>query len=175
MPSLLAARAALAVALAAVLGACGSQVVPEQYRDDLRQAGRECPAIGARLLAAQIEQESGWDPGAESSSGAQGIAQFMPQTWAAWGHDADGDGTADPYNPTDAIRSQGRLMCHLVDLAQGSPIDGDDVGLALAAYNAGWATVERFGGIPPYPETTAYVAEIRERAAAIRLHPDDAE
>jgi soluble lytic murein transglycosylase-like protein len=164
----------VAVAAVSVLSACGSHVVPEPYRDDVLQASSECPEIGARLLAAQIEQESGWDPRAQSRSGAQGIAQFMPQTWQAWGYDADGDGTADPYNPTDAIRSQGRLMCHLVDLAQQSPIDGDDVGLALAAYNAGWATVERFGGIPPYPETTAYVAEIRERAAAIRLHPDDA-
>ncbi len=143
--------------------------MPDTYRSDVRKAARECPAINARLIAAQIQQESGWDPQAVSASGAQGIAQFMPQTWGAWGFDANGNGTADPMEATDAIRSQGRLMCHLIGLAEASGIDSDPLDLALAAYNAGWGPVEQYRGVPPYPETLAYVAEIRERSTAITV------
>jgi soluble lytic murein transglycosylase-like protein len=154
---------------AVLLSGCAHDYVPDSFRADVRAAGKECRGIGAKIIAAQIEQESGWDPAARSSQGAQGIAQFMPETWAAWGRDHDGDGSADPYSPGDAIRSQGRLMCHLLGLARRSKIDGDPVDLALAAYNAGWGPVERYRGIPPYPETVAYVAEIRERARGIRV------
>jgi soluble lytic murein transglycosylase-like protein len=149
--------------------ACGANTVPEQHRKDVRAAARECKPLTPRLVAAQIEQESGWDPAAVSPQGAQGIAQFMPQTWSVWGYDANGNGATDPMEPRDAIRSQGRLMCHLIDLARDSGIDGDHIDLALAAYNAGWDPVRRYEGIPPYPETVAYVQEIRERARTMRL------
>lgn len=153
------------------LQGCASNQVPDEYRADVRKAAKECRAITPRLIAAQIEQESGWDPEAVSRRGAQGIAQFMPETWGAWGFDADRDGTADPFNPADAIRSQGRLMCHLIDLAKESGLQGDPVDLALAAYNAGWGPVQEYRGIPPYPETQEYVPRIRERARSIRITP----
>lgn len=164
-------RAAHVAAAAVALTGCAGNTVPAEYRSDLRKAAKECRAVTARLLAAQIEQESGWDPEAVSRRGAQGIAQFMPQTWGAWGFDANGDGTADPFDPVDAIRSQGRLMCHLVGLARESGLEGDPVDLALAAYNAGWSPVLEYGGIPPYPETQSYVPSIRERAESIRVSP----
>lgn len=160
--------AAVVVALLAGCGA-GTPVVPEQYRADVRRAAKECPQVTAPLIAAQIQQESGWDPDAVSPSGAEGIAQFMPETWQRWGVDLDGDGVADPFDAAEAIDAQGRLMCYLVRTAEESGIDGDAVTLALAAYNAGWSNVVKYGGVPPFPETEDYVAIITDLTDHIRL------
>lgn len=141
----------------------GPREVPKDYRKPIKQAARECPELTPQLLAAQIDTESGFDPGAESHAGAQGIAQFVPDTWARWGQDLNGDGSADPFNATEAIDAQARLMCYLIFEAQASGIDGDPVDLALAAYNAGWSQVVRYDGIPPFRETEAYVKRIRDR------------
>ena len=54
-------------------------VVPEEYRPVIHDAAKTCPAVPARVLAAQIAAESGWDPNAVSAAGARGIAQFMPE------------------------------------------------------------------------------------------------
>jgi hypothetical protein len=98
------------------------------------------------LLAALLQSESGFDPRAVSPVGAQGIAQFMPAT-------ARGMGLADPFDPRQAIPAAARLLAgHL--RAFGS------VPLALAAYNAGSGAVRRYGGVPPYAETQAYVVRI---------------
>jgi hypothetical protein len=97
-----------------------------------------------------------------------GIAQFMPGTWAEWGRDADGNGTASPFDPADAIDAQGRFMCDLLRRAEMSGLAGDPVQLALAGYNAGWGAVLRYGGIPPYEETEDYVARITALAAQFR-------
>jgi len=134
--------------------------VPSAYLDDLETAAAGCPGLSPALLAAQLQQESGFDPNAVSPVGAQGIAQFMPGTWLSYGIDADGDGAASPFDPEDAIAAQGRLMCELLDLARGSRLAGDPITLALAGYNAGWGAVAAAGGVPPYAETQAYVAAI---------------
>lgn len=138
-------------------------MVPQEYRKPIKQAAQECPELSPRLLAAQIDQESGFDPRAKSKAGAEGIAQFVPDTWSRWGRDLDGDGMADPYNPREAIDAQARLMCFLIFEAQASGIDGDPIDLALAAYNAGWSQVARYEGIPPFKETKGYVQTIRDR------------
>jgi soluble lytic murein transglycosylase-like protein len=119
--------------------------VPAQYREPiLRSAARW--GVPPALMAGQLMAESGFDPNAGSSAGAQGIAQFMPGTAASYG-------LADPYDPVAAIDAEAHLMHDL--LAQfGSPE------LALAAYNAGPAPVEACHCIPPYPETQAYVTRI---------------
>lgn len=93
----------------------------------------------------------------------------MRATWDAWGTGGDDDGDQDPFEPADAIAAQGRLMCHLVGLANSSQLGGDPVTLALAAYNAGWGPVTQYGGVPPFPETQAYVSLINERQRTIRL------
>ena len=93
--------------------------VPAEYLAAVMKAGSICKEITPSLIAAQIEAESGWDPKAVSPTGAQGIAQFMPGTWKTRGIDADGDGTADPFNPDDAIASQGAFMCALVEIVTG--------------------------------------------------------
>lgn len=151
--------------MALALAACntgGPRVVPKEYRKPIKQAAKECPDLSPQLLAAQIGQESGFDPKAESHAGAQGIAQFVPDTWARWGADLNGDGYADPFNATEAIDAQARLMCYLIAEAEASGIDGNPVDLALAGYNAGWSQVEKYDGIPPFKETRGYVQTIRD-------------
>jgi len=99
------------------------------------------------LLAAQLYAESNFNPFAQSPAGAQGIAQFMPGTAEAYG-------LTDPFDAEKAIDAQARLMSDLLQQFDG------ETALALAAYNAGPGAVERYGGIPPYAETQAYVAKI---------------
>ncbi len=119
--------------------------VPGRYRAPLQRAAARW-SVSAALLAAQLMAESNFNPFATSSAGAQGIAQFIPGTAAAYGLD-------DPFDPVAAIEAQAHLMHDL--LAQlGSPQ------LALAAYNAGSAPVEACGCVPSIPETTAYVSRI---------------
>lgn len=141
-----------------------SDAVPAQYRDTVTRAGTVCDGITAPLIAAQIGTESGWDPSAASHAGAQGISQFMPPTWAAHGLDGDGDDTADPWNPADAIYSQAHYMCHLLadidSLLAAGAVHGDRIELTLAAYNAGTGAVEAAGGIPHNGETETYVDRI---------------
>lgn len=138
--------------------------VPSQYEAAVSKAGTLCQAITAPVLAAQIAQESNWNPQASSGAGAEGISQFLPSTWASVGVDGDGDGKADIWNPADAIISQGHYMCDLAsqvqhDLDEGS-VHGDLVSLTLAAYNAGLGNVESAGGIPGINETITYVSTI---------------
>lgn len=129
----------------------------------IQQAGSLCTAITPPLIAAQIQQESSWDPTAVSPKGAQGLAQFMPGTWPTYGRDDDDTGQASPFDPADAIMAQGRYMCALVDtvLADDDLAGQDLVSLALASYNAGPNRVIEYQGIPPFPETQDYIAEIR--------------
>ena len=119
--------------------------VPQRFREPiLRSAARW--SVSAALLAGQLMAESGFDPDAGSPAGAQGIAQFMPATAAAYGLE-------NPFDPVAAIDAEAHLMSDLLRRF-GSPE------LALAAYNAGPAPVEACDCIPPYPETQAYVARI---------------
>ena len=119
--------------------------VPSRFRAPLLRAAARWN-VSAALLAAQLMAESNFDPYAGSPAGAQGIAQFMPSTAAAYG-------LANPYDPEEAIDAQGHLMSDLLRQF-GSPQ------LALAAYNAGPAPVEACDCIPAYPETQAYVSRI---------------
>ncbi|WBB62018.1 bifunctional lytic transglycosylase/C40 family peptidase [Streptomyces sp. WMMC500] len=147
---------------AAELGLNG-QKIPDEYEPWVLQAGELCDAVSPALIAAQIDAESGWDPHAVSPVGATGMSQFMPGTWATWGVDADGDGEADPRTPADAIMTQGRYDCWLAEKVRG--IEGDPTELMLAGYNAGPGAVQVYGGIPPYPETQAYVSRIQQLVA----------
>ncbi|MFT8639624.1 CHAP domain-containing protein [Bifidobacterium sp.] len=138
--------------------------VPDQYLADVRKAGSVCQTVTAPVIAAQIETESNWNPGAGSPAGARGIAQFMPATWASVGKDGDGDSKADILNAHDAIWTQGNYMCGLAAQIDGMKakglFSGDTLQLALAAYNAGIGAVQRAKGIPAFQETQAYVQKI---------------
>ncbi|QHC33890.1 C40 family peptidase [Streptomyces sp. HF10] len=125
--------------------------VPEEYRTWILKADDACkePEMTPALLAAQLEQESGFQQRAASSVGAQGPAQFMPGTWATWGRDDDHSGEASPWDIGDAVMGQGRMMCSLLGQAKSSGYPGDVRALALAGYNAGWQRVQQFRGVPP--------------------------
>jgi murein DD-endopeptidase MepM/ murein hydrolase activator NlpD len=159
--------AADAASAPAVPGTLRPGVVPAGYEPLLLRAAQTCPGITAPLLAAQLEAESGWKPRAISPVGAQGLAQFMPATWASEGLDGDGDGRRDPFHPDDAIASQASFMCKLLGaVTADTSLTGDRLDLALAAYNAGVGAVRRHGGVPPYSETEQYVRRIRSLTAS---------
>jgi hypothetical protein len=120
--------------------------VPSRYADAIARAASRWN-VPAELLAAQLYAESNFNPFARSPAGALGIAQFMPATARSYG-------LRDPFDPEAAIAAQAHLMHDL--LARF----GRSIPLALAAYNAGPGAVERYGGVPPYLETKAYVAKI---------------
>lgn len=142
------------------------ETVPDPgWADLLIEAGTQCAGLDAPTLAAQLNAESGWDPGAVSPVGAQGLAQFMPGTWAGFGLDGNGDGVADPFDPQDAIPSQALYMCTLLENVnrytdEGILAVGMQTEHTLAAYNAGMGAVEQYQGIPPFPETQGYVSAI---------------
>jgi hypothetical protein len=103
------------------------------------------PAAPVKLVRAVIQVESAYHERARSPKGAMGLMQLMPATAKQYA-------VADPFDP--AANIEGGVK-HLKSLMQRLP-----VALALAAYNAGEAAVQRFNGIPPYRETQDYVARI---------------
>ena len=122
----------------------GNVTVPGQYVNTIEEAAAN-NGIPASLLAALVSHESRFDPTAVSSAGAEGIAQFMPATAAGM--------RINPDDPTEAINAAAKLLGSYA--AQfGSYSD------ALAAYDAGSSAVERYGGVPPYAETQAYVPAV---------------
>jgi soluble lytic murein transglycosylase-like protein len=106
--------------------------------------------VDPQLVRAVIAVESDYVPHATSPKGAMGLMQIMPATARAY-H------VSNPYDPRANIEAGVR---HLKMLLDRFPLRD-----ALAAYNAGAAAVERFGGIPPFPETQAYVARVLARLA----------
>lgn len=113
---------------------------------DLFDKAAETYGVDARLLAAIARQESGFDAGAVSPAGAQGLMQLMPGT-------AQGLGVTDSFDPGQAVDGAARLIDDLLERFGSTP-------LALAAYNAGPGAVLRYDGVPPYPETQNYVRSI---------------
>ncbi|WP_257004078.1 bifunctional lytic transglycosylase/C40 family peptidase [Streptomyces sp. SA15] len=132
--------------------------VPAAYSPLVQKWGNLCPAINPALLAAQLYQESGFNPDAKSPAAAQGIAQFIPGTWATHGMDGDGDGDRDVWDPNDAIPSAASYDCKLASYVKDVP--GNLTENMLASYNAGAYAVIKYGGVPPYKETQNYVKTI---------------
>lgn len=149
-----------------------SNSVPVQYRELILQAAQTCQELEPAALAAQIAQESAWNPKALSPVGAQGIAQFMPTTWLSQGIDGNGDGKLDPFDPADAIPAMGKFMCSNIERAKTllaeNKVKGEPYDLALAMYNAGEGNVVKYGGVPPFIETLNYVSKIKKNTETYR-------
>jgi soluble lytic murein transglycosylase-like protein len=127
------------------------------YRDPIDEAAR-LAGVPDALLRAVIGVESAFDPKAVSSKGAQGLMQLLPATSARYG-------VHDPFEPADNVRGGARYLRDLLKRY------GNDLELALAAYNAGEDAVERSGrAIPPFPETRAYVPAVLELYRAFAKH-----
>ncbi|MES4886410.1 bifunctional lytic transglycosylase/C40 family peptidase [Streptomyces sp. NPDC096012] len=133
--------------------------VPAAYHQLVQRWGNLCPALSPALLAAQLYQESGWNPTVVSPADARGIAQFIPSTWATHGIDGNGDGRRDIWDPNDAIPSAASYDCELAKYVKDVP--GNTSDNMLAAYNAGAYRVIRAGGVPSISETRNYVQRIR--------------
>lgn len=108
-------------------------------------------SLDPRLVTALVACESGFRPGAVSPAGARGLGQLMPGTAQAEGVDPD----TIAQNIHGACRVLRRNLNRYADSSPQRRLE-----LALAAYNAGPGAVTRYGEIPPYAETTAYVARV---------------
>ncbi len=137
------ATAPVAGAWAAALPAAG-----RPYANLVQQAAHRA-GVDPRLLSAVAWTESGFNPRSTSPVGAQGLMQLMPQTAAGLGVDA--------LDPAQALTGGATYLRQQLD-AFGGRAD-----LALAAYNAGPTAVRKAGGVPPYPETQAYVTRVLDR------------
>lgn len=102
--------------------------------------------IPPALVKAVIAAESAFDSDAVSHKGAKGLMQLMPET-------AEEMGVADPLEPAQNVRGGTSYLRAMIDRY-------GDLGRALAAYNAGPSTVDRYGGIPPFEETRDYVDRV---------------
>lgn len=146
-----------------------SGAVPKEFLPWIEKAAALCPEDESPpLIAAQIWAESNFRnvEGPPTQYGtAMGYAQFIDSSWATWGRDDDGNGRTDRGDIGDAVMALGRYMCVLFDKAKKSGYPGGAEALALAGYNAGWGNVEKYGGVPPFRETSNYVAKIVAKAA----------
>lgn len=122
---------------------------PAQY-EPLIKSIASGHGMNPTVIKSIIEVESGYDPLARSSKGAMGLMQLMPGT-------AQDLGVADPWDPTENITAGTKYFSWLLRKYNGNLMK------ALAAYNAGPAVVDAYGGIPPYQETEDYVRNVLAR------------
>src|SRR4051812_20566695 len=130
-----------------------SQTVPASAPANIEEAVARIAAehsLPAQLIHSVIKVESNYNPYAVSSKGALGMMQLIPETARRFG-------VKNVFNPVENIQGGAKYLRYLLDLFDGS------YPLALAAYNAGEAAVTRYGGIPPYAETQAYVVLVRRQ------------
>jgi soluble lytic murein transglycosylase-like protein len=99
------------------------------------------------LVGAVIQAESNWNPYAVSRKGAFGLMQLLPAT-------AERYGVGDVFDPVQNVNGGTRYLRDLLERFHG------DLKKSLAAYNAGEQAVQRYGGVPKYPETRAYVRKV---------------
>ncbi|MGA2571169.1 MAG: lytic transglycosylase domain-containing protein [Terracidiphilus sp.] len=123
-----------------------AKLTPADLREMLSSAGSE-HNIDVDLLASVVKAESDFDSRAVSRAGAKGLMQLMPGTAADLG-------VHDSFEPEQNVRGGSTYLDALLTRYH------DNLALALAAYNAGPDTVDKYHGIPPYHETRAYVARV---------------
>jgi len=123
------------------------KAVPKAELEPLIDQHCDSHELDPRLVQAVIQVESNYNVNARSRKGAIGLMQLMPATAVTLAVD-------DPYDPDQNIRGGTRYLRQMIDRF------GGQIELALAAYNAGPAAVERYGGVPPYRETRDYVRRV---------------
>lgn len=117
-----------------------------KFKQEINQAAQKT-GIAASLIAAIIMTESGFNPQAQSSAGARGLMQLMPETMMDLGVD-------DPFDSTANINAGAMYLKK--QIKRFKTLD-----LALAAYNAGPANVTKYGGIPPFAETQNFIRKVK--------------
>ncbi|GAB3348007.1 hypothetical protein GCM10027430_08280 [Lysobacter tyrosinilyticus] len=126
----------------------------DRYAAQFRRAAKKHNVDDAWLRAI-AHAESGFDAKAVSPKGAQGVMQLMPETARSYG-------VTDAFSAGQSIDAGARHLQVLLRRYRG------DFTLATAAYNAGIGAVARFGGVPPYRETQAYIAKVEALRASYR-------
>jgi soluble lytic murein transglycosylase-like protein len=121
--------------------------VPPAQIDALVQQNADIWQVDPALIKSVIANESSFNADATSPVGAQGLMQLMPETAASLG-------VRNPYDPAQNVAGGTRYLRSLLDRFNG------DTRLAVAAYNAGPGAVEKYGDVPPYPETRNYVQNV---------------
>jgi len=115
--------------------------------EQLVQTNSASQGVDPDLIRAVMANESAFDPNATSSAGAQGLMQLMPQTAAEVG-------VTNSYDPSQNVAGGTRYLRTLLDRFGGNLTN------AVAAYNAGPEAVDKYNGVPPYPETESYVKNV---------------
>jgi soluble lytic murein transglycosylase-like protein len=105
--------------------------------------------VDSKLVKAVVRNESCFDRGAISTAGAQGLMQLMPPT-------ARELGVNDPFNAEENLRGGIKYLSGLLKQYD------NNIGLALAAYNAGPGNVARYEGVPPFRETQRYIERVMD-------------
>jgi hypothetical protein len=123
--------------------------VPEPDVKHLVDQAAEKYGVDPKFLHGVVAQESAYRADAVSPVGAIGPMQLMPETAAMYG--------ADPYDPVQNVDAGTRYLCDLLNMYQNST---KQLSKTLAAYNAGPGAVAKYGGVPPFKETRAYVRKI---------------
>lgn len=123
-----------------------AKLSPSDLHEMLSTAGQE-HHLDVDLLASLVKAESGGNTHAVSRAGARGLMQLMPGT-------ASNLGVQDSFKPEQNLRGGSTYLDALLTRYH------ENLALALAAYNAGPAAVDKYHGIPPYRETQAYVARV---------------
>lgn len=111
--------------------------------------------LSPELVAAMVHTESDFRPRLVSNKSAQGLMQIVPNTARLLG-------VANPFDPEQNIAAGTKYFRYLLRRF------GNNERIALAAYNAGPTNVARFGGIPPFPETQAYIEKVNRRSKRYR-------
>jgi soluble lytic murein transglycosylase-like protein len=124
----------------------GDVTIEGVYLDEIREAARRY-GVPQALVFSIIRFESDFNPYAISAKGARGLMQLMPDTARILG-------VRDVFDPLDNIDGGVRHLRGLLDRY------GNDLALAVAAYNAGERAVATYAGIPPFPETRQYVRRV---------------
>jgi len=106
--------------------------------------------LAPELVAAVVESESDFRPHLISNKNARGLMQIVPETGRLFG-------CSDAFDPRSNIACGTKYLRYLLDRF-------GDQKLALAAYNAGEGNIERFGGVPPFPETVNYLSRVTQKA-----------
>ena len=148
---------AAAVATAPQMTQAGAEAWPilaGPYAETIRLAALR-HGVDPVLLTAMAAVESGFDPQAVSHKGAQGLLQLMPETARRFG-------VANSFDPDQNVDGGARYLDWLLTRFSG------DEQLALAGYNAGEGAVERYQGIPPFPETERYVVRVLGQVETLR-------
>lgn len=126
-----------------------NQPVPGTPWGEQIYAAARSHALNPALVAAVVRAESAFDAAAVSVQGARGLMQLMPATARRFGV-----AEHEIFDPVKNLEAGARYLSWLLDRFEG------DLTRALAAYNAGEGTVDRYGGVPPYRETRGYLKRI---------------